>query len=147
MFGAAPCAAERAALELELSGASGGCDRQRLKVDRSAVRRGARRARPHTALYLNRVDAVRQIGEVREVQDLVFRIVQRNAVEREIDARLVDAPQPDVAVPPIIAGLGVRGERRRSLEYERDVLSERASFELGSAYGFCGDGCVVAGAD
>src|SRR5690348_17865823 len=53
-----------------------------------------------------RVQAVCEIWKVREVQDLVLRIVQRNAVEREVDARLVDSAKADVAVAP-------RSEERR----------------------------------
>ena len=77
------------------------------------------------------LQAVGEIGEVGEVQHLIFRIVERNAVEREVDARLIDAAQPDVAVAPVVARFGVRGDRRRrALQQQRHVLAEVARLDV-----------------
>src|SRR5262245_39576385 len=75
----------RTPLQLCLSLAGTRGERRGLHVDRPSKGRGAVAARPDAALDLDAVEAVGEIGEVREVQDLVFGIVQRDAVDREVD--------------------------------------------------------------
>src|SRR6185437_9133563 len=104
--------AKRAVLELQLAAARRLAQRNGFHVDRAGVRRRAVARRADAALDLHRAQAVCEIWKVGEVEHLVFRIVERDAVEGEVDPRLIDPAQPDVAVAPVVAGFGVGGEGR-----------------------------------
>jgi hypothetical protein len=130
--------------QLQLAAARHPRYRDRLEVDRAGVRRHAMGARADTALHLHRRDAVGEIGEVGEVQPLVFRLVQRNAVEGDVDPRLVDAPQPHVRVVGRRAALGVRCHPGRLLQEDGRLLAGVAALELRAAEGSLADRGVPA---
>ena len=121
-------------------------ERQGLEIDRPAVRRRAVGARAHAALDLHRLNVTHDAGHVGEVEHLVLRVVERDAVEREVDPRLVDAAQPDVAVARIAALLGVRRERRRVGQQQRRFLAERPLLDLPAGHDVGRDRRRVAGA-
>ena len=73
--------AERSAFELQPSPRAGS-EWDRLEIHRPGERCGAGAARTDAALDLYRLEAAREIGKIREVQNLIFRIVQRDAVNR-----------------------------------------------------------------
>ena len=77
--------------------------RLRFEVHGSGEGRCAGAARSDAALHLHRPKTRRKIGEVGKVEHLIFRIVERNAIDREVDARLVHAAQSQVAVAPVRA--------------------------------------------
>ena len=117
--------AERSHLQLHVTTGIGTRHRHRFEIHTASERRRASRARAHTALHLHRLHVRHQVGQIGEVQHLIFHVVQRHAVERDVDARLVDAAQPQVAVAPAGAGFGVRRHGgRRIHEQHRDVLPE-----------------------
>ncbi len=120
-----------AGAELHVSAAGRAGERQRLEVDGAPVRRRAVAAGAHAALDLHRLQVAGEVGQVREVEDLVLRIVERDAVEGEIETRLVDAAQADVAVAGVPALFGVGGERGGVGQQQRGLLAEGAVLELG----------------
>jgi hypothetical protein len=116
--------APRARRELQLAPARRGGDRHGLEVERPREARGAERAGPDAALHLYRLHGVHEVGDVREVEDLVLRIVERHAVHGDGQARLVHAPEADGTV----AGEGPRirrgGDARGTEQRERRVLPD-----------------------
>src|SRR5688500_3471028 len=97
-LGAATRGAERAASKLYFASTLAARQRHRLKVDGPSVGGGAIGARADAALDLHRLEAVSEIGEIREVDELILGIVERDPVEREIHTRVIDPTKPQIAV-------------------------------------------------
>ena len=120
------------------TGEAHGFHGQRARIGRDAVRAGA-----DAALQLDRAEAVREVRKVREIDEVIFGVVQRNPVERDVDAALIDAAEPHVRVAGERAGIGVRRDRRRRGEQQRKLLAEVPPLELGLIDACAGTGAAA----
>ena len=140
--------AERSHLQLHIATGIGAGHWHGFEVHAASERRRARRTRAHTTLHLYRLHVRHEVGQVGEVQHLIFHVVQRHAVERDVDARLVDTAQPQVAVAPVGTGFGVRRHRRGGIHQQHGhILPEVALRDFGAADGALRDGRLFVGTD
>ena len=139
---------ERSHLQLHIATGISARHRHRFKVHAARKRRRARGARAHTALHLYRLHVRHEVGQVGEVQHLIFHVVQWHAVERDVDARLVEPAQAQIAVAPVGTGFGVRRHGRGGIHQQHGhILPEVALRDLGAADGALRDGRLAIGAD
>ena len=96
------------------------------------------------------LDALQHAGEVAEVDEVdggVLGLVQGHAVERHVDARLLDPAQVDVGVAGAQARVRVLVHGRRGLQQERHLLAHVPARDLVARYVVGGHGRLGFGAD
>ena len=136
----------RAAPHLRLETAPVGGAHAR-EVDRAAVGRRAHARRPHAALDLDRVHDAREVAEVREVERLVLGVLQRHAVEGDVEAGRADPADVEVGVAGGEAGVGLEVDRGRRPQQERHLLAPVHQVDRVAPDVRLGDGRALLGAD
>ncbi len=96
---------------------------------------GAESTRPvcggsDSALYLNALQRARQVGQIDPKNILAFGIIQRHAVQRDVDAAGIDPPDAHVAVSRSRTVFTVRNERRNVLQKNGNVARGVVFFNL-----------------
>jgi hypothetical protein len=141
-----PLGTEGSELQLDIASSIPACHGHRFKVDRPRVGRRPRRAGADAALHLHALHIGQQIGEVREIEDLVLHVVERDAVDRDVDPRLVEPTQTEIAVPPLRPGFGVGDEGGGRVHQQHGhILPDVTLRDDGTANGLLRDGGFAAG--
>ena len=85
--------------------------RHGLEVHRTREGGGARGAGADTTLHLHRLHIRHEVCHIREVEDLILHVIERDTVDRDVDTGLVESAQAQVTVSPRRAIFRVRRER------------------------------------